>query len=454
MNVKRALFIAWIALAAWNARASGQQAPSARRATTPDPVLDQLVGEALGQNPDAAASAAEAEAARFRIVPAQTLPDPFLSFAYQNDGKSLSLGRRDMTSLGAMFSQPLPWPGKLALAGEIAGSQARRVQLGVVERTRLSIEARVRRAYYDLLLSRSLLDLIEERARAWRQIEGVVRERYAAGIAVQQDLLRAQTEILRLDEARADQLAASQARLAELNRAVGRPQGTPLEGRGLPVLPESLGDFADLAQFARDRSPEIAAAGEAITTAQDRVALARKDFLPDFVATAGPMYRGGLDPMWQVGLGITLPIYARSRQRNRLREAETQVRGRAATLSGVRQELDFRTRERYENLLAAIRVAKLYRDGVLAIDQLSLESALASYRTARVPFVTVLDALNTLYADRATYLSRIAESEKWRVAIDEADLAATSAMTGPSSASPAPVAAGSSGPAGGMNTMR
>ena len=72
-------------------------------------------------------------------------------------------------------------------------------------------------------------------------------------------------------------------------------------------------------------------------------------------------------------------------------------------------------------------------------DQISLESAIASYRTGKVPFVTVLEALNTLYADRAIYLTRLTDSEKWRVAIDEADLQSTSGMAAgaaPSSRNP------------------
>jgi hypothetical protein len=42
--------------------------------------------------------------------------------------------------------------------------------------------------------------------------------------------------------------------------------------------------------------------------------------------------------------------------------------------------------------------------------------------------VTVLEALNTLYADRSILLTRLAEAEKWRIAIDEADLPASAGM--------------------------
>ncbi len=103
--------------AALGAAAQTPAAPApGARATLSDPALEALVAEALQKNGDVAASVATAEAASFRITPAKTLPDPFLSFNYQNDGWAFSLGERDMTFLGATFSQPLPWPGKLRLA--------------------------------------------------------------------------------------------------------------------------------------------------------------------------------------------------------------------------------------------------------------------------------------------------------------------------------------------------
>ena len=72
-------------------------------ATLPDPALEALVAEALRTHADIAAVTTRAEAAGFRIAPAQTLPDPFLSFNYQNDGWAFSLGQEDMTFLGMTF---------------------------------------------------------------------------------------------------------------------------------------------------------------------------------------------------------------------------------------------------------------------------------------------------------------------------------------------------------------
>ena len=429
----------------------------AARAAFPDERLEALASEALLKNPDIAAALAASEAADFRVAPARTLPDPFLFFNYENDGTAISLGERDMTFLGGMFSQTLPWPGKLRLAGEEAQQRAQEVRAGTVGRTRLTVEARLRRAYYEYLLAQTLLDLIEDRSRSWREISELVRDRYAVGLGVQQDVLRSQVEVLRLDEARADQAAQVANRRAELNRMIGRPQTTAVEtAQRLDFRPE-VPDLEPLLQAVREKSPELGALERGVEAARIRVSLARKDFLPDFNVSGGPMYRGGLDPMWQVGLGVTLPIYVGSRQRPRLNAAEADLRSDEARVSSVGLELEFRTRERYENLNAALKVARVYREGVLPVDQLSLESAIASYRTGKVPFVTVLESLNTLYADRAIYLTRLAESERWRVSIDEADLQPAGGMqagAAPSAPSPGAGLTNAGGAMGSAAPMR
>jgi len=420
--MRTSIFQRAVAILAMTVPALARAGEPVRIADTSDPVLERLVSEALHENPDTRSAEASAEAARFRIVPARTLPDPFLSFNYQNDGKGFSLGEKDMTFLGATLSQPLPWPGKLRLAGKIAGSEAKQFESALRGRTGRSVEARVRRAFSEWKLARALVKLVEERRSASREIESIVRERYSGGLAVQQDLLRAQVEVLRLDEDAAIRSAAVAARLAELDRAVGRPQDSPIED-GKPLeLDTEIPDLSRILEVVRAEHPELVAGEAAIQANHLRVDLAKKNLLPDFVASAGSMYRGGLDPMWQIGLGISLPIFSGSRQRNQLREAEANLRAGQAELLSAGQELEFRTRERYEALQGVVRGAQIYRDGVIPIDQLSLESALASYRTGRVPFITVLEALNALYGDRSSLLTHLADAQKLRVAIDEADL--------------------------------
>ena len=399
-----------------------------------DPAADRLVAEALEKTPDVAATRAAVEAAQRRIEPARTLPDPSSSFTYQNEGRSLSFGKAEGTFAGLMLSQPLPWPGKLSLAGRVAESEAKEVSSGLLNRTALSIEARVRTAWYDLGLARAIDRLIDERRQTARVLEDTTRNRYEAGLAVQQDVLRAQVERMRLDELKAGQRALIAGRLAELNRLLARSQDAPLETSDVLPAVSPLPETSAIIGRALSRSPEAAAARQAIETGRLRVEVAKKNFLPDFVVSGGSMYRGSFEmgPMWQVGVAVSLPIWVDKRQQNQLAEAQARVAEQTAQTDVVSRELEVRTRERIAQLQTANEVAALYETRIVPLDQLTYESALASYQSGKVPLITVLDAVNALYSDRANSLGRLAEAAKWRVAIDEASLQATSMSGAPS----------------------
>ncbi len=459
-NIRHALAVGLVLLAA--APALAQQV----RLTPADAAADQLVAEALQKTPEMETVRAAVEAAQRRIEPARTLPDPSASISYQNDGRAISLGRAEGSFIGLALSQPLPWPGKLALAGKATASEAREIEAGALGRTGLTIEARVRNAWYDLVLARALDRLIEERRETARQVEATTRDRYSAGLAVQQDVLRAQVELARIDELKAAQRAVITSRLAELNRLLGRPQDAVLEAAVdlppvAPVAPTGI-----IVASALARSPEAAAARQGIETGKLKVEIAKKNFLPDFVVSGGSMYRGAFEmgPMWQVGVGVSLPVWVNKRQQNQLAEARARVAEQTAQTDVVGRELEVRTRERIAQLESANDVAELYHEKLLPLDQLSYESALASYQSGKVPFITVFEAVNALYADRASYLGRLAEAAKWRVSIDEAALQPTTMGGAPSMPAgggaaasgmsrPAPASSGSSS-ASAMTSMR
>jgi outer membrane protein TolC len=414
--------VAVLALAAALAASSAQ----GETAAGTDPLLESLVQEALTRNPDLLAAAEEARAARTRPAQARALPDPMLSLAYTNDGIGPSLGEMPMSTLGFMWSQELPWPGKRRLRSDIAEREAGGVEQQVA-RVRLSVGAAVRRAYYGLLQSRALVALSREQGELWRQIEGVARARYAVGQGAQQDVLRVQVEVTRVGQLEAEQEAEERIRLAELNRLLGRAREEPLEtAAALPLRPAAEPLERALAR-AREISPELAASRLAVERARLAVALARKEWKPDLTLQGGYMNRGGLDPMWQAGVWITLPL-ARRRRAEGVAEAEARLRAAERQVEVVELQLRFRTTERLAQLAAAQRIAELYENGIVPQDRMSVEAAVASYQAGRVPFVAVLEALATLYGDRSTLVRLLAGHARTRASLGEASLEATSEL--------------------------
>ncbi len=391
-----------------------------------DLLLASLIDEALAKNPDVAAARQEASAAGQRPAQARSLANPMFSVGYTNDGWSPSLGSMEMTTLGFMASQELPYPGKRRLRGEIASREAGQVEQQA-ERVGRSITAAVKRAYYGLLLSRNLLDLIRDQEDVWKQIEGVARARYAVGQGAQQDVLRVQVEVTRIEQLRAEQEAEAEIRLAELNRLLARGPNTSLETSARLALRPVQGSLDQLFAWATTVSPELKGVGLGIERASLALTLAKKQFKPDFSVQAAYMNRGGLDPMWQAGLGVSIPLY-RKRLSAGLAEAEAQLRSTQSVIESVRLQLRFRTQERLIQLKTTERVAALYGEGIVPQDRMSVEAAIANYQTGKVPFIAVLEALTTLYNDRATHLRLLANHEQTLASLEEASLDPTSGM--------------------------
>jgi outer membrane protein, heavy metal efflux system len=392
-----------------------------------DPQVAALIEEAMAKNPDIRGAEEAVRAARNRPAQARSLPNPMLSAGYTNDGWRPTLGTQEMTTLAFMGAQDLPYPGKRRLRSEIAEREADQVAQQL-ERARLSVAARVKRAYYGLVLGRDLLELIKEQEEVWKQIEGVARARYVVGQGAQQDVLRAQIEVTRIEQARAEQAAEAEIRVAELNRLLNRPATSPLEAS----TPLQLRPFEETPESVIARteaiSPEVKSAGMGVERARLAVDLARKEYRPDFSLQAGYMNRGGLDPMWQAGIGVSLPVY-RKRISSGVAEAEAQWRSGERLVESVRLQLRYRVQERLAQLEATERIATLYGEGIVPQDRMSVDAALANYQTGKVPFITVLEALTTLYNDRTTHVGLVANHERIRASLEEASLEETSGMT-------------------------
>ncbi len=415
-----------------------------------DPALAALIEEALSKNPDVAAARQAVLAAKQRPVQARSLANPMVSVTYTNDGWSPSLGSMEDSNLAVMAAQELPYPGKRGLRGDIASREAGQVEQQA-QRVGRSITAAVKRAYYGLLLSRNLLDLIRDQEENWKQIEGVARARYAVGQGAQQDVLRVQVEVTRIQQFQAEQEAENDIRLAEINRLLARAPNAPLETSARLTLRPVQGDLDRLFEWAAGVSPEVSATRLEAERGSLAITLAKKEFKPDFNVQSAYMNRRGLPPMWQAGVGISVPLY-RKRLSAGVAEAEAQLRSTQSTIESIRLQLRFRTQERLTQLKTTEKVATLYGEGIVPQDRMSVEAALANYQTGKVPFIAVLEALTTLYNDRTTHLRLLANHEQTLASLEEASLDPTTGMV-PGAGAASPGMAGSGAPTGGSGGM-
>lgn len=257
----------------------------------------------------------------------------------------------------------------------------------------------------------------------------------------------------RIQQFQAEQEAEADIRLAEINRLLAREPNAPLETSARLTLRPVQGDIQRFFGWATGVSPEIKAIDLGVERASLAVSLAKKEFKPDFSVQTAYMNRRGLAPMWQAGVGMSVPLH-RKRLWAGVAEAEAQLRSTQSAIESMRLQLRFRTQERLTQLKTTEKVATLYGEGIVPQDRMSVEAALANYQTGRVPFIAVLEALTTLYNDRTTHLRLLANHEQTLASLEEASLDPTSGMvTGAGGAGPNMSGSGggaSTGASGGM----
>ena len=397
-----------------------------------DPLLRSLIQDALDRNPDLQKNRTLIAAEQEREPQARALPDPSLSLGIQNDGfKEIQVGKMETSYYQVMLTQPLPWPGKRGLRGGLAKLGVEAAQTAA-SRTRLSLVADVKRAYFGLLLVRGQLELLDQQDLLWRQASELTKVRYEVGQGAQADLLRAQLEQNRLRQARLGLQSEERGLRAGLNRLRGLDPAAavPTSARIADLSPQPSGSAFWL-QRAERESPELQAARIGVRQAEQSLDLARRDRYPDFAVNLGLMPRGSLEPMWQAGVSVSLPLWSRHKQQRAVAEQEYRRRAQGSETESVRNLLAQRIEERSAQLEAALDTLRLYREGLLVQSEATFQAILAQYQAGRAPFLGVLDALNGWIADRGGYLQALAQALAVQVAQEEFNLAGTPAITAP-----------------------
>lgn len=400
-----------------------------------DPLLASLLQSALERRPELAQARARLEAERERAPQAGALPDPVLTLGIQNDGfRGIQIGKMETSYATVMASQTFPWFGKRGLRSDLASLEARAAQADLA-RAELSLRAEVERAYLDVLRVRGQLGLLARLEVLWSQAEEEARSRYEAGDGAQSDTLRAQLERTRLRQRRVGLEAEERRRVAALNRLSGRSLDAPLPtARAAVDLPDpALLEPAAALADAEARSPELEKARLAVAQAERRVALARKEAIPDPTVSLGVMPRGGpFEPMWQASVSLPLPVWSGRKQTRAVAENRARERSAAEGLEALRHLLAQRLLERRALMDAARQTNEIFRKGLLVQSEATVASALAQYQVGRLTFASVLEALQGYVADQSSFLDSIAAAQ--RLAIAERELS-LEAAEGPSAVS-------------------
>lgn len=400
-----------------SARIAQQPAP-ASDARAGDVRLEQLIEQALENNPEIKSMQRRYDMMRARIPQAKALDHPELSVGYMGNIAPFYVQRDDPSSGRSIsITQDLPFPGKRSLKGKVAGSDAD-AEWWSFEQTRRNVIAEVKDAYFDLYYLNKGLTVVTKTKTLLEQFTKIAEARYAVGKGIQQDVLKAQVELSKLFEQQTLLEQRKQTTEARLNSLLYRESDSPL-GTPEELKPREFGySLAELNETAVSNYPQLKAQRRRIEGAQYSIQLAKKEFYPDFSVGFTYVNRPAMAEMYGITVGVKLPIYTAQKQRPALTEATANFDAEKRTLENMMTVLMFKIRDRYLAQNTAQRLVKLYSTTIVPQSSLSLESAIAAYQVGKVDFLTLLDNLVTLLNYELSYYEQLSNEEKAVAALE------------------------------------
>ena len=384
-----------------------------------DPVLDQLVRDALADNLDVAAASARLRAARSLVNAERSDLLPSLDAAASAGGEADSDDSRIAGSAGLSAQLDLDLSGRLSAEVQAAAANAAAADYFLSDQRRL-VAAAVAAQYIELRRTGARLALLEESTELQQQTLRIVTLRFEAGLSANLDVRRAAADLAQ---------TRAQLGLLQLARAQAGHALAVLTGDTPGAVEDYVADTAAIPSFLGGpptgvpadllrRRADILVAEARLVEAAAQIGIERSDLRPSLVLPAdlvlGDGSLGGLvsDFFLTLGASLDLPLFDGGRRRAEIAAAEAEADARF-----------------YEYRLTFLNALAEAENALVAIDAYSGRNA--ELRQAIEESETAFDQSNALYREGLASLFDVLDAQRQLIAsrqslIDsEADLAAS-----------------------------
>jgi len=392
--------------------------PLSSQAQPEKPLLnvDQLIDEALQNNPEILAAKKKLEVFKEKVPQAFALEDPMLGFGIISLPTNFSFRDEDMTMKEISISQKLPFPGKRPLMREMAEKEAEAVFNGIQGKIHQIIKD-VKTAYYDLSHIYRTTEVTQRNKNILESFVKIAETRYAVGEGIQQDVLKAHLEVSRMLDELIMLEQKRKAMEAKLKALLSRPLETQV---GMPeevIFRKFPFTIEELQKMALEMNPTLKGMKKMIESKEKAYALAKREYYPDFnfrfaygQRDNGPEMRRR--DMLTGMMEINIPIFYKSKQDRKVAEAKADIQVIEAQYKAMKNEILFMIADMGSMVQRGERQLELYKTGIIPQASLQINSAMSAYRVGKADFMTLLDSQMTLYKYELEYHQALTEYEK------------------------------------------
>lgn len=362
--------------------------PSLKTYTLPD-----IIGLAIEQNPVVAGARAVIDQNTGQRTAAGAYPNPTIKGdggrGFLKDAGPLTAEiPRSATEYMAGFSQPIEWPAKRAARQSAADSGLAGASIGLIE-TRLNLTTDVKVAFYDLLLALRDFELAKNNLGTVEDVRRIVGVRVRLGEAPQFELIKAEVEVLKANQAVTRSENTVRVNRVILSTLTGGALGPTFDVTGeFLVYPVGLA-LDRLTARAMEEHPSIQRLARSIEQADRTVEFERQARVPNvnFNTSYTREYgREGFD----VGVSVPTPIWYQ--RQGEIAGSLGVKRKEEAELLRMRNELLRQINQYYQEAQTTAKLIEVLEKGLLRQAEEALRIAKFSFQQGAASLLDVLDA--------------------------------------------------------------
>ncbi len=361
--------------------------------------LDELVTEAVRNNPQLQAARYQTAAYRKRADQVTALDAPQLGIEFfQLPVGSFPNPFRNNMETDYSIQQMIPFPGKLSAMGQAAENNA-----GMAEQSARALERKIikdlKTAYYELYLVQRKIQFNNENQELMRRFLDIARSQYEVGMGKQPDILRAQTELSTLIN---DGITLQKEKTvveAMINTLLNRPVASPLGE--VPEIEANIPQWTldQLRPLVIENRSELKEMDLNIAMNRAELSVSKREYLPDLMVRT--MYKDMAmtrDDFWSVMIGISIPLspWSGGKYTARVEENELNVNKAEAEYQNMRNMVFFEVQDALVKVQTNRNQVELYKKTIIPQAEQTLQSTIAAYQTGKTEFLMLIDAYRML----------------------------------------------------------
>jgi cobalt-zinc-cadmium efflux system outer membrane protein len=355
-------------------------------------LLDDLVSEALANNPELNFYRAEIAAARGGRKSAG---------AWQNPEVSAEIGQKSVkNSSGALLGEGAAWavsvnqtfeyPGRLSLRKAIANRDIQLAELGFAQ-FKLALAARVRSLGYNIFIAQEKLAASREVADRFQALTEVLVQRDPAGVTPVLETRIIEASTITLQRQASEATIAAQTAALELNQLRGQPPSAVVNVTEAQLNFSASPSLETLLDTARTNAFELRIRQAELEQQGFKVSLAKNERFP--AVTIGPFISQdkAADTERIIGLGISMPLPLWNRNTGNIETAKAREQQAQTSLLLTQRDVERRVTE---NALALqTKLAEMAKWQTDAPQKFREAAQLADrhYRLGAVPIATYVE---------------------------------------------------------------